>query len=109
VQARLLQSFENYDIAHAPLRADALGSGGMRLVTDLRAFEIAVSPEAGVKIALSAKMIDGEGRLRAARIFEKLAPLDGLTPAKAATAFDHAFGELARDLVGWVASNPGSG
>jgi phospholipid/cholesterol/gamma-HCH transport system substrate-binding protein len=70
VQARLLQSFENYDIAHAPLRGDALGSGGTRLVTDLRAFDIAAAPETSVKIALSAKMIDGEGRLRAARIFE---------------------------------------
>jgi phospholipid/cholesterol/gamma-HCH transport system substrate-binding protein len=104
VQARLLQSFENYDIAHAPVRADALGGGGMRLVTDLRQFEIAVSPEADVKLALSAKIIDREGRLRAARIFEKSAPLDGLTPAKAAMAFDKAFSGLASDLVLWTAS-----
>jgi phospholipid/cholesterol/gamma-HCH transport system substrate-binding protein len=104
VQARLLQSFENYDIAHAPLRADALGSGGTRLVTDLRQFEIAVSPEAAVKISLSAKMIDGEGHLRAARIFEKSAPLERLTPSKAAPAFDKAFSELASDLILWTVS-----
>jgi phospholipid/cholesterol/gamma-HCH transport system substrate-binding protein len=104
VQARLLQSFENYDIAHAPVRADALAGGGTRLVTDLRQFEIAVAPEAGVKLALSAKIIDGEGHLRAARIFEKSAPLDGLTPAKAVAAFDKAFSELASDLVLWTTS-----
>ena len=104
VLARLLQSFENYDIAHAPLRADALGGGGTRLVTDLRRFEIALSPETSVKIALSAKVIDGEGHLRAARIFENSALLDGLTPAKAALAFDQAFSELASELVLWTAS-----
>jgi phospholipid/cholesterol/gamma-HCH transport system substrate-binding protein len=104
VQARLLQSFENYDIAHAPVRADALGGGGTRLVIDLRQFEIAVAPEASARIALSAKIIDGEGHLRAARIFEKSASLDGLTPAKAVTAFDKAFSELAGELIVWTAS-----
>jgi len=103
VQARLLKSFENYDIAHAPGRADAL-AGGTRLVTDLRQFEIAASPEAGVKIALSARIIDADGRLRAARIFEQSAPLDGLTPAKAAAAFDKAFSELAGELIAWTVS-----
>jgi phospholipid/cholesterol/gamma-HCH transport system substrate-binding protein len=104
VQARLLQSFENYDIDHAPVRADALGSGGTRLVTDLRQFEIAVSPAARARIALSAKIVDEAGHLRAARIFEKSAPLDGLTPAKAVAAFDQAFSDLASELVVWVAS-----
>ena len=104
VQARLLQSFENYDIAHAPVRADALGGGGTRLVTDLRQFEIVASPEASVRVALSAKIVDEAGHLRAARIFERLAPLDGLTPAKAVIAFDKAFVELAGDLVVWTAS-----
>jgi phospholipid/cholesterol/gamma-HCH transport system substrate-binding protein len=105
VQARLLQSFENYDIAHAPVRADALGGGGARLVTDLRQFEIVASPEASARIALSAKIIDEAGHLRAARIFEKSAPLDGLTPAKATAAFDKAFSEIAGELVAWTASS----
>jgi phospholipid/cholesterol/gamma-HCH transport system substrate-binding protein len=103
VQARLLQSFENYDIAHAPVRADALGSG-MRLVIDLRQFEIAISPDARAVIALSAKIIDGGGQVTAARIFEKSVPIEGLTPAKAAAAFDGAFTRIAGDLVGWTAS-----
>jgi phospholipid/cholesterol/gamma-HCH transport system substrate-binding protein len=42
--------------------------------------------------------------LQAARIFEKSAPLDGLTPARAAAAFNQAFAALARELVLWTAS-----
>jgi phospholipid/cholesterol/gamma-HCH transport system substrate-binding protein len=104
IQARLLQSFENYDIDHAPVRADALGSEGKRLVVDLRQFEIAVAPEPKAAISLSAKMIDANGQLKAGRIFEQSVVAEGLTPGKAALAFDRAFSELARDLVLWVAS-----
>jgi phospholipid/cholesterol/gamma-HCH transport system substrate-binding protein len=104
VQAKLLQSFENYDIAHAPLRADNLSEGGARLVTDLRQFEVVLGPAPHALISVSAKLVDGTGRLQAARIFEKSAPLDGLTPAKAAAGFNQAFAELARELVLWTAS-----
>jgi phospholipid/cholesterol/gamma-HCH transport system substrate-binding protein len=104
VQAKLLQSFENYDIAHAPLRGDALSEPGVRLVIDLRQFEIAVAPERKVTIALSAKLVDGAGKLKAARIFEQSSPMDALTVAQATTAFGHAFETLSRNVVTWTAS-----
>lgn len=103
IQAKLLQSFENYDIAHAPVRADSADTG-KRLVIDLRKFEISTDPEPKAAIALSAKIINGVGQVKAARIIEKSAPFDGLVPGKAASAFNRAFDELARDLVAWVAS-----
>lgn len=108
VQARLLQSFENYDIAHAPLRADNLADnlreGGLRLLIDLRQFEIAGTPAPRASISLSAKLVDGSGHLRAAHLFEQSAPLDNLGPASAAAAFNHAFGAVERELVLWTAS-----
>ena len=104
VQAKLLQSFENYDIAHAPVRADPADTAGRRLVTDLRKFEISAGPEPKATIALSARIIDGAGQVKAARIIEKSAPIDGLAPGKASSAFNRAFDELARDLIVWVAS-----
>lgn len=104
IQAKLLQSFENYDIAHAPLRADNFTTGGSRLVIDLRQFEVDPSSSPHVSIALSVKLLDGEGSMRAARIFEETAPLDSVTPAKVAAAFNQAFGTLARKLVLWAAS-----
>src|SRR5581483_2485479 len=91
VQARLLQSFENYDIAHAPLRGDFLTEGGVRLLIDLRRFEIADGTEPKASIALSAKLIDGSGHLKAARIFQNDAPMQGITVANAAAAFGRAF------------------
>jgi phospholipid/cholesterol/gamma-HCH transport system substrate-binding protein len=103
VQAKLLQSFENYDIAHAPLRGDSLSDGGLRLLIDLRRFEINGSLEPCASIAVSAKLLDGAGHLQAARIFEQSQPLDGVTPAKAAAAFNRAFDALARELVAWTA------
>jgi len=104
VQAKLLQSFENYDIAHAPLRGDALIEGGVRLLIDLRRFDIAAAPELKVTIALSAKLIDGAGQLKASRIFEQSSAMDGLTATQAAAAFGRAFDALARDVVTWTAA-----
>ena len=104
VQEKLLQSFDNYDITHAPLRGDSLSEGNARLLIDLRQFEIAVAPEPRAVISLSAKLIDGAGHLKAARIFDQAAPIDGLTAPKAAAAFGRAFDGLARDLVTWTAS-----
>jgi len=104
VQAKLLHSFENYDIAHAPLRGDSLSEGGVRLVIDLRRFDIATAPELKADIAISAKLIDGTGQLKAARIFEQASAMDGLTPAQAAAAFGRAFDRLARDVVLWTVS-----
>jgi phospholipid/cholesterol/gamma-HCH transport system substrate-binding protein len=103
VQAKLLQSFENYDIAHAPLRADALSEGGSRLVIDLRQFEISHSPHPQATISLSAKIVDAAGHLKAAQIFQESAPLDNASAPAAASAFDAAFGNLARKLVLWTA------
>ena len=103
IQSKLLQSFENYDIAHAPVRADLGNEGGLRLLIDLRQFEITATPEPRATIALSAKLVDS-GQLKAARIFQQSAPIDGLTPAKAAAAFNRAFDALARDIVSWTAS-----
>jgi phospholipid/cholesterol/gamma-HCH transport system substrate-binding protein len=103
LQAKLLQSFENYDIAHAPLRGDALSEGGMRLLIDLRQFDIATSP-AQVTIALSAKIIDGSGRLKSAQIFQESEALSEISPPAASAAFGKAFGTLAQKLVRWVAA-----
>lgn len=104
VQARLLQSFENYDIAHAPLRGDALTEGGMRLLIDLRRFDITIAPDPKVTISLSAKLVEGTGHLRAARVFEQSVPLVSLVVPQVAMAFSGAFDILARDIVIWTAS-----
>lgn len=104
LQARLQQSFENYDISHAPLRADNTVDSVPRLLIDLRRFEIALGPQPRAMIALSAKIVSSDGQIRAAQLFEEAAPLTTLAPENAAAAFDIAFGALARKLVTWTSS-----
>lgn len=105
VQAKLLQSFENYDIAHAPTRGDALSEGGTRLLIDLRQFEIISAPGPKAAIALSAKLVDGAGHVKAARLFQQTAPVQTLSPTDAVSAFNQAFEALAGQLVLWVAQS----
>jgi len=104
VQAKLLQSFENYDIAHAPVRADNLTEGGARLVIDLRQFEVTRSPGAQAVVSMSARIVDAGGKIKAAQIFQEAAPMTAVAPPEATSAFDKAFDALARKLVLWTAS-----
>ncbi|MBR1208478.1 MULTISPECIES: ABC-type transport auxiliary lipoprotein family protein [unclassified Bradyrhizobium] len=104
VQARLLQSFENYDVEHAPLRADSGVEGAPRLLIDLRRFEIVQGPQPRATISLSAKIVDRNGQVKAAKLLEGSEGISSLTPSEAAAAFDKAFGTLARELVMWVAA-----
>ncbi|MFB9261591.1 MlaD family protein [Bradyrhizobium erythrophlei] len=104
VQARLLQSFENYDVAHAPLRADSGVEGASRLLIDLRRFEIELGPQPQTVIALSARIVDANGHLQSAQLFQESCAIDTLAPANAAVAFDKAFDALARKLIAWAGS-----
>lgn len=106
IQARLLQSFENYDIAHPPLRADNGADAETRLVLDLRRFEIEPGPPSRAAISLSAKLVDQAGHVAAARVFDVSRDVASLTSRDAAAAFAAAFGDLARDVVTWTAAQP---
>src|ERR1700674_4687709 len=55
-QARLIESFENYDIAHAPLRTADIGQADFQLLIDVRRFQIAVDSQPAVQIGLSARI-----------------------------------------------------
>jgi phospholipid/cholesterol/gamma-HCH transport system substrate-binding protein len=102
VQAKLVQSFENFDIAHAPLRHDSGVEGAPRLLIDLRRFEILREPQPRAVIAFSARIVDAGGRQQAAKVFQQSSAIDQLAPATAAAAFDRAFSALATELIAWV-------
>jgi len=104
VQAKLLQSFENYDISHPPLREAA--DADRRLAIDLRTFQIGGAPDPAAEISLSARILDKSGRVVAARLFSASRKLEGVDPPAAVAAFDDAFTSLARDLIVWTASQP---
>lgn len=102
VQARLIDSFENYDIAHAPLRTSDLGQADYQLLIDIRSFRIATEGEPRVEIGLSARIVDKNGKVVASRLVESSEKLDKVEPAAAVAAFDAAFARIAKELIGWT-------
>lgn len=102
VQARLIESFENYDIAHAPLRTTELGQAEFQLLIDLRRFRIAVDAKPTAEVGLSARIVDKNGMTIAARLFEESEGLDKVEPPQAVEAFSAAFGRIAKDMIAWT-------
>jgi phospholipid/cholesterol/gamma-HCH transport system substrate-binding protein len=103
LQARLIESFENYDIAHAPLRATDIGQADFQLLIDVRRFQVATDSQPMAQIALSARIVDKNGKVVASRVFEQSQKFEGIEPAAAVTAFNDAFGRLAKDVIAWTA------
>ena len=102
LQARLIESFENYDIAHAPLHASDIGQADYQLLIDVRRFRIAVDTGPAAEIGLSARIVDKGGKVIASRLFEGSQKFDKLEPPAAAAAFSEAFGRMARDMIAWT-------
>jgi phospholipid/cholesterol/gamma-HCH transport system substrate-binding protein len=102
LQARLIEGFENYDIAHAPLRSADIGQADFQLLVDVRRFRIAVDSEPTAEIGLSARIVDKNGKVIASRLFEDSQKLDKVEPAAAVAAFNDAFGRIAKDMIGWT-------
>jgi phospholipid/cholesterol/gamma-HCH transport system substrate-binding protein len=102
LQARLIDSFENYDIAHAPLRAADPGQADFQLVIDVRKFRIALDAVPLAEIGLSAKVVARDGKVVASRLFEETGKLDKIDPPAAVAAFDDAFARIAQNIIVWT-------
>ena len=101
LQARLIEGFENYDVAHAPLRTDS-GQADFQLLIDTRRFQIAVDSEPTAEIGLSARIVDKSGKVIASRLFEASQKFDKVEPPAAVAAFNDAFGRIAKDVIAWT-------
>jgi phospholipid/cholesterol/gamma-HCH transport system substrate-binding protein len=104
IQARLIESFENHDIAHAPLRMADTGQVEFQLLIDLRRFRVVVEAGPSAEIALSARIVDKTGKVLAARLFEESEKLSMITPPEATRAFSEAFRRIAKAMIGWTVS-----
>jgi phospholipid/cholesterol/gamma-HCH transport system substrate-binding protein len=102
LQARLIESFENYDIGHSPLRSADGAQVDDQLVIDVRQFQITTDTEPTADIALSAKILDKDGKVVASRLFQQSQKLDKPEPTAAAVAFSDAFGRIAKDVIAWT-------
>jgi phospholipid/cholesterol/gamma-HCH transport system substrate-binding protein len=104
LQTKLIQSFENYDIAHAPLRSTDTPGTNPQLVIDIRRFQINMGAEPTAEIGFSARVLNKDGQVVASRLFQQSKKLDKPDPASAVAAFDDAFASIATDLIIWTAN-----
>jgi phospholipid/cholesterol/gamma-HCH transport system substrate-binding protein len=102
LQSKLLESFENYDVAHAPLRSMDSVTADDQIAIDIRRFQIATDKEPTADIALSARILDKDGKVVASKLFQQGQKLDTVDPSGAVTAFNAAFGRIAREMIAWT-------
>ena len=98
----MIESFENYDIAHAPLRMADIGQTEFQLLIDVRRFRVAVESGPVAEIGLSARIVDKNGKVVASRLFEESEKFASVTPPEAVAAFSEAFGRIARNMIAWT-------
>lgn len=104
VQARLVQTFENFSLQRAVTRASTDVSPDQQLLVDIRSFQISADKEAAAEVVLTAKVVAKDGRVLASRIFTGRVPLAEIDPARAAAAINQAFGQVAVDIVVWASA-----
>jgi phospholipid/cholesterol/gamma-HCH transport system substrate-binding protein len=109
LQAKLIQSFENYDIAHPPLRPNDAVQPDYQLLVDIRNFKVAGEGELNAEVAFGAKIIDRNGKLVGAKLFQQSAKIDKPEPAAAVAAFETAFDAVAKELIPWTVDSLASG
>ena len=105
LQIKLIQSFENYDLAHAPLRPTDNPVTNSQLAVDLRSFQISTDSGLTAEIAFSAKIVNKDGQVVASHLFQERRKFDKLDPVSAVAAFNDAFGKVATDLIIWTATS----
>jgi phospholipid/cholesterol/gamma-HCH transport system substrate-binding protein len=102
LQVKLIQSFENYDVDHAPLRSVDNPGTTFQLLVDVRSFQINTDDELTAEIGFSARILNKEGQVVASRLFQQRRKLDKPDPASAVAAFNDAFGSIATELIIWT-------
>jgi phospholipid/cholesterol/gamma-HCH transport system substrate-binding protein len=102
LQVRLIEGFENYDIAHAPLRTMDIGQADFQLLIDVRRFRVAVDVVPAAEVELSARLVDKNGRVVASRLFDETQKFNKIEPPEAVAAFDAAFCRIAKEIILWT-------
>src|ERR1700692_1152021 len=87
LHARLIDCFEDYDIAHAPLRVADIGQTDFQVLIDIRRFRIVSDSEPWAEVGLSARIVDKNGKVIASRLFEESQKFDKIEPQAASDAF----------------------
>jgi phospholipid/cholesterol/gamma-HCH transport system substrate-binding protein len=102
LQLRFIQTFENAGYGgHIGRTAEGL-TPDMQVLIDLRGFQISVEGEPTAVVDFGAKVLDGEGKIVAGKLFQTTAPAKSVDAPGATAALNEAFKDAAAQLVTWV-------
>ena len=103
VQSRLVEGFENGSRVRAVGTPTDKLAADYQLVTDVRAFHVAVGSEPMAEVEISAKVVsDRAGRVLASKTFRASVPAASTEGPDAVNALDEAFQRVISDLVDWA-------
>lgn len=102
IQEKLIQSFENLDVTNAPLRAIEGVAADYKLMIDIRRMQVTAGDDPTADISLSARLVDGDGKAIASRIFQQKRKLNKVDAIDAVSAFNAAFTALALETITWT-------
>ncbi len=102
LQMKILQAFENAATLGAVSRPLEGVTGDFQLLIDIRRFQITVAAEPTADVALTAKVLDGKGRIVDTRTFNATVPAARVDASAATAALDQAFSSAATELVAWT-------
>jgi phospholipid/cholesterol/gamma-HCH transport system substrate-binding protein len=102
VQTSLARSLEDAGLSASVSRPVDGFAGDFQLLVDIRKFHLAANQVGEVE--LGAKLLDGKGRIVAARVLRQSAPADASTGPAVAAALKGAFAGIAAELATWSAS-----
>jgi phospholipid/cholesterol/gamma-HCH transport system substrate-binding protein len=102
MQAKIVQSFENARQLKSVSRPIDQLDAEHRLELSIRNFQIASGPKPAAVVEFSARLLNKDGEVQAARIFSVSVPVDGAEPEQGVKALNEAFAKAARELVTWT-------
>lgn len=105
LQARLIQSFENAKVLKILGRAPEGEPPQFQILLDLRRFDATRGAQSSANIAFSAKILDVNGRIVAAKLFDVAMPATLDDEAAVAAALNAAFAQAAGELVAWTCAS----
>ncbi|HXW27478.1 MAG TPA: ABC-type transport auxiliary lipoprotein family protein [Xanthobacteraceae bacterium] len=104
VQARVIQSFENADLAASVDRQLDEVKADYQLLLDIRSFQLVTAGAPVADVEFTAKIVGDNGRIVQAKTFHASAPAKAADAPAAAAALSEAFKQTATELVPWVAA-----
>ncbi len=101
-QARIIQSFENANLARSVVRPMEGLPATHQLLIDIRKFQLSLAAAPQAEVEFSAKILGDNGKIIDARIFRATVPAAAADAPAAAAALDEAFGKTLVELVVWA-------